>query len=144
MALTSARSWPNPNLHHLLARTRQALSLCTVYAGAISAGTMRRRNFPPCNAMRMVRSRDWKYVEIEGGSPLLFNMVNDPDEQVNLTGKPEHSDRCREMRMDLFRGFSWEGVHRQLTSDRERIKNFQSGQKAQHSESVHARGRQDL
>ena len=85
--------------------------------------------FPPCNAMRMVRSRDWKYVEIEGGSPLLFNMVNDPDEQVNLTGKPEHSDRCREMRMDLFRGFSWEGVHRQLTSDRERIKNFQSGQK---------------
>ena len=82
----------------------------------------------PCRAMRAVRERDWKYVEIEGGSPLLFDLVNDPTEIVNLAGDPRYADRCAAMRTQLFSGFSWTDVHRQLAADRERLKDFLSGQ----------------
>ena len=83
----------------------------------------------PCAAMRVLRERDWKYVEIERGGPLLFDLANDPAENVNLAGRPEHAARCRMMREALFRGFSWEQVHAQLTADRRRLPQLLSGQK---------------
>ena len=83
----------------------------------------------PCRAMRMIRQRDWKYVEIEKGQPLLFDMVNDPGENTNLAGQPEHVERCRKMREQLFRGFSWQEVHKRLESDRQRLPQFLSGLK---------------
>ena len=83
----------------------------------------------PHNAMRALRSRDWKYVEIEGGDPLLFNMANDPAENVNVAGRPDHEEQCRAMRNELFRAFSWEEVHTQLAADRQRLPQFFSRQK---------------
>ncbi len=83
----------------------------------------------PHSAMRAVRERDWKYVEVEGGSPLLFDVVHDPAEIVNLAGDPEYAGRCTAMRSQLFKGFSWDHVHRQLAADRERLKDFLSGHK---------------
>jgi choline-sulfatase len=80
-----------------------------------------------CAAMRILRSRDWKYIEIEGGQPLLFDMVNDPHEQHNLADRPEHAERCRRMRAELFADFSWDQVHAQLEADRERVPDQLSG-----------------
>jgi choline-sulfatase len=83
----------------------------------------------PHSAMRLIRQRDWKYVDIEGGSPLLFDLVNDPDEDVNVADQPEHKERARAMRRILFERFSWESVHEQLKADRRRLPEFLSGQK---------------
>ena len=83
----------------------------------------------PHNAWRAVRDRDWKYVEVEGGPPILFDLANDPDETVNLAGRPEQAKRCEQMRERVYQGFSWERVHEQLAADRERIGQFCSGQK---------------
>jgi len=83
----------------------------------------------PHAAMRVIRQQDWKYVEIEGGRPLLFDLANDPQEKINLANDPEQADRCRVMRQALFQGFSWEQAHAQLAADQERIKQFKSGQK---------------
>jgi choline-sulfatase len=83
----------------------------------------------PCRAMRLIRERDWKYIEIEGAAPLLFDLQTDPDENINLADQPRYADRCRAMRELLFRGFSWQQVHAQLDKDRERVAQFLSGQK---------------
>ena len=82
----------------------------------------------PHRAMRMVRDSDWKYVEIEGGEPLLFDMINDPDEDTNLAKDPAQAERCATMRAALFRDFSWQRVHEQLAADRERLPELMSGQ----------------
>ena len=83
----------------------------------------------PRRAMRLVRDSTWKYVEVEGGDPLLFDMVADPGEETNLAGDPVQSERCATMREALFRGFSWEQVHEQLSADRERLPELMSGLK---------------
>jgi choline-sulfatase len=83
----------------------------------------------PHRAMRLVRGRDWKYVEIEGGEPLLFDLVRDPGEETNLATDPAQAQRCAEMREAVFRRFSWEQVHEQLAADRERLPEFLSGLK---------------
>ena len=81
----------------------------------------------PNSAMRAVRTPDWKYVEIQGGSPLLFDMRNDPHETTNLVDAPECADRCREMREMVFLGFSWDLATERLRDDLERVKQFGSG-----------------
>ena len=81
----------------------------------------------PHEAWRSVRDEHWKYVEVEGGKPLLFDMANDPHETTNLAGLPEHEERCRRMREALFRDFSWEEAHAQLAIDRARLPEFLSG-----------------
>ena len=83
----------------------------------------------PHAAMRVNRQRDWKYVAIEGGRPLLFDLVNDPDEEVNLAGEPQHAERCRRMHEQLFADASWQDAHRQLEIDRQRLPEYFSGLK---------------
>ena len=85
--------------------------------------------FEPYQAMRLVRDRDWKYVEVEGGRPVLFDLRNDPEETTNLAGDPRNAERCRQMREALFDGFSWDGAHRQLAADRARLPQYLSGLK---------------
>ena len=80
-----------------------------------------------CAAWRCVREQDWKYVEVEKGSALLFDLVNDPFETTNLADAPEQAERCRRMRENLYGGFSWEMIHRQLAEDRRRLPPFLSG-----------------
>jgi choline-sulfatase len=99
------------------------------YMYGVIRGKNRASMDEPCAAWRAIRERDWKYVEIEGGSPLLFDMVNDPDETINLAGHPEHAERCGRMRDAVFQDFSWHQVHTQLKSDSERLGEFASGLK---------------
>jgi choline-sulfatase len=81
----------------------------------------------PNAAWRSVRDERWKYVEVERGARLLFDLENDRWEAVNLAGDPDNTVRCERMREWLYRGFSWEMVHQRLTRDRERIVDFYSG-----------------
>ena len=68
-------------------------------------------------------------MEIEKGSPLLFDLENDPLEKLNLAARPAHQERCRQMKQALFRDFSWQRVHEQLAIDRARLPEFLSGQR---------------
>ncbi len=43
-----------------------------------------------CN-MTMVRTREWKYVHVDGLRPMLFDLVNDPHELQDLGASPEHA-----------------------------------------------------
>ncbi|MEX2607586.1 MAG: sulfatase-like hydrolase/transferase [Kiritimatiellia bacterium] len=81
----------------------------------------------PQSAWRSVRSRGWKYVEIEDGDTLLFDLVDDPDETTNLAKLSEHAERCQRMRGALHQNFSWREVHQNLASDRERLPRYLSG-----------------
>ncbi|MBL9216485.1 MAG: sulfatase-like hydrolase/transferase [Opitutaceae bacterium] len=81
----------------------------------------------PNRAWRSARSARWKYVEIEGGRPLLFDLAQDPGETTNLAGRPEHAGVCAAHRAIVFRDFSWEGAKRQLAADRARVPQFKSG-----------------
>ncbi len=83
-------------------------------------------DYEPYRAMRLVRDQSWKYVEVEGGRPLLFNLNNDPLESTNLANRSTHADRCRRMRDVLFADFSWEMVHERLKSDRDRFHRFRT------------------
>jgi arylsulfatase A-like enzyme len=49
--------------------------------------------------VRMIRTRDWKYVYRHGEAPdELFHLSNDPDEREDLAGEPAHESRVRELR----------------------------------------------
>lgn len=83
----------------------------------------------PAHAWRAIRLQDWKYVEVEGAHPLLFDMRNDPEETQNLAAQPENAELCRELRDKLFANFSWDLVHQQIAADRERLPAYLSGNK---------------
>ena len=40
----------------------------------------------------VIRDEKYKYVHFAALPPLLFDIASDPDEFVNLAGKPEHRD----------------------------------------------------
>ncbi len=80
-------------------------------------------------AMRMIQSADWKFVEIDRGATLLFDLINDPDELRNLANDPAHQKRCSEMKAVLHRDFDWDKVREQIRIDRERVLEFASGQR---------------
>lgn len=77
-------------------------------------------------AWRCVRDERWKYVEVERGAQLLFDLENDSHEENNLAGDPGQRERCERMREWLFRGFSWDMIHDRLAADRARLPEFYS------------------
>ena len=99
------------------------------YAYGVRINYSRTPDDTPHAAWRAIRDERWKYVEIEKGQPLLFDLVEDPDETTNLAGQPAFAALCSEMKEKLFTGFSWEQVHAQLAADRERLPDFFSGVK---------------
>jgi choline-sulfatase len=81
----------------------------------------------PNAAWRSVQDSRWKYVEVERGASLLFDMENDPLENQNLAGETDQAARCAQMRAWLYEQFSWDEVHSQLAADRERLPALLSG-----------------
>ena len=90
-----------------------------------------RRNLEPTpnRAMRLVRTSDWKLVQVERGQELLFNLTEDPDERINRLNDPSCSTILNALRAMLAKDFSWEAAHRQLEADRLRVPEFLSGQR---------------
>jgi arylsulfatase A-like enzyme len=67
--------------------------------------------FDEYGPVRMVRTREWKYVHrYPEGPHELWDLVNDPDEETNLYGRPEHAARVEEMRARLGEWFRRYGV----------------------------------
>jgi choline-sulfatase len=81
----------------------------------------------PYCAWRCIRERSWKYVEVEDGEVLLFDLENDPRETTNMAGLPEHAERCRDMKTEMYRDFTWAEARRRLLADRERLPGYLSG-----------------
>jgi len=55
----------------------------------------------------MIRTERFKYaMNGEGEGFMLFDLEEDPDEQVNLIGHPEYGDVEREMRERLLRAIA--------------------------------------
>lgn len=123
------------DLSHVLADPASAAAprdhaISTYITYAVRAkGAWKASEDRPAAAMRTVRQRDWKYVALENAQPLLFDMVNDPQETTNLAADPQHAQRCAAMEAMTFDGFSWADVRAQLACDRERVKEFASGVK---------------
>jgi len=75
----------------------------------------------PCG-FYMLRQGRWKLVYFsEGHPPLLFDMVNDPQELVNLADNREHVDTVTGLRDQLFQILDPEEVNRQAFSDQARM-----------------------
>lgn len=105
-------------------------SSCFTYGDFITYSQEDLARFEASNlAWRLVRDSRWKYIEMEGGKRLLFDLENDPEEKDNLAAKAEYSDRCRVMREELYRDFDWAEARQRLKTDRERRKDFTSGLK---------------
>jgi len=51
----------------------------------------------------MIRKGEWKYIHYEGFEPELFNLVNDPEELVNLASQSEYSAIATELRTELYK-----------------------------------------
>lgn len=81
----------------------------------------------PNAAWRCVRDARWKYVEVEQGSRLLFDLENDPLEESNLADDSAQATRCARMRDWLYRDFDWDNARLQLARDRNRLPEFLSG-----------------
>ena len=57
----------------------------------------------PANWARTVRTAEWRYTMYpQGNGAQLFNLVDDPDEQVNLAGEAEFAEVRSEMRDRLL------------------------------------------
>ena len=92
------------------------------YTGAIPDGA-------PNSAFRTLRWKDWKYVAIQGGRPLLFDLRRDPGERQNLAALPKHARLLAKLDKLTFGRNSWATYQRQLRRDRRRVPKFLSGKK---------------
>ncbi len=50
----------------------------------------------------MVRTLEWKYIHAPGGEVELYDLVHDPNELVNLAGRPEHREQVIEFQRQLL------------------------------------------
>lgn len=81
----------------------------------------------PSAAWRSVRDERYKYVEVEKGETLLYDLEEDPEETRNLAADSDQQERCQKMKGWLYQNFSWEMAHEQLEADRKRVPEFLSG-----------------
>jgi arylsulfatase A-like enzyme len=69
---------------------------------------------------RMLRTPEWKYTEFPEFPPVLFDMVNDPNEERNLAALPEYAERVKELSEHMWSdGESWESLIARSKADRE-------------------------
>lgn len=100
-----------------------------IIGGNMNAYAGKDEDVKPGVAMRLLRDREWKYVEIEAAEPLLFYLPQDPGEEQNLAGDPSQAERVKEMRAILEQKITWSEIHARLKADKERVPQFYSGEK---------------
>ncbi|MBT3377950.1 MAG: sulfatase-like hydrolase/transferase [Lentisphaerae bacterium] len=60
-------------------------------------------NIGQAYSVRMVRTREWKYVFVPYGRDELYDLINDPGECVNLAGRSENRPALRDMQDRMAR-----------------------------------------
>jgi choline-sulfatase len=81
-------------------------SMVNTLVGNADAGREAVTVFDEYGGTRMVRSTDWKYVTRAEGPAELYNVVDDPEERVNLINDRRHAARVDEhhaVLVDWFR-----------------------------------------
>lgn len=53
--------------------------------------------------LTMLCDENWKYIFAEGFEPMLFNLVDDPDELMDLGRDPNFADICNDFREKMFK-----------------------------------------
>jgi len=85
---------PNPQ-----AQTLPGLSFAPLLRGESLWGREHVIVFDEYGPVRMIRSRDWKYIHrYPYGPHELYDLVHDPDEAHNLIDSPDHQARIAEMK----------------------------------------------
>lgn len=69
---------------------------------------------------RMVKHKNYKYMDLEGVDELLFDVVKDPDEQDNLIGNPLFSDLADQMRKLCKLNWDMEDMRGKIANDQKR------------------------
>ena len=106
-----------------------APSVCFRYARRVVHERFQTDERQSHQAMRLLRGRRYKYVEIEGGDPLLFDLATDPEETTNLADRTELDDVHESMQSRLVSMGSWEEYREWIRRDRERLPPLSSGVK---------------
>lgn len=88
------------------------------FAGVLAGAEVESREpvvvFDEYGPVRMIRTREWKYVHRYGpGGPELYHLTDDPGERANLADDPDHANRCAALRRELE---GWFAAH----ADRDR------------------------
>ncbi len=92
-------SLPGHQGHDLRDKTRPDVSFSSYYGGLMNIDL-------PLQRHRMLRAGQWKLVWFDGHAPLLFDMVADPDERVNLADNPDYADLREELSLALLEGWN--------------------------------------
>ena len=69
---------------------------------------------------RMVKYRNYKYMDLEGLDELLFDLDKDPNEQENMAGNPLFSDLTEQMRKLCGANWDMEDMRGKIASDQKR------------------------
>jgi hypothetical protein len=75
-------------------------------AGRPNGGRDRLVVFDEYGPARMIRTRDWKLVRrFPEGADELYDLAADPDEEADLSGRPQHAGTAAELRGELDEWF---------------------------------------
>lgn len=81
------------------------------------------------DAMRMIRTERYKYADLFGMAPLLFDLEADPREFRNAAHDPALEGVANDLAERLGKGFDWQGAIQRIEDDRCRAQALLSGQK---------------
>ena len=91
-----------PILHGTTNSTRRDYAICEYDYSGSPIATKLQANVRDA-VMFMVANKQWKLIHCEGGyPPILFDLINDPDELVDLGQSADHEPKIEEMYAHLF------------------------------------------
>ena len=91
-----------PVLHGLTDTTKREYAICEYDYSGSPIATKLQADVRDA-VMFMVANKEWKLIHCEGGyAPMLFDLVNDPDELVDLGQSAEHEVQIEQMYAHLF------------------------------------------
>jgi len=57
------------------------------------------------NSQYMIRTPQYKYIHNDGSTDELYDLLNDPEENINQAADSDRAALCRELRAQLFEWF---------------------------------------